>query len=342
MTAFTVERGAVGSIQSQKNPNVTDATASRIDRRTLAARFLAATSALAFRPDAFGDEACVFAAGRETELEIRVHGRPRYATCYVPSRYDARFAWPLVLAFHPFLQPNRSWERYVRLKHAAERHGFLLVLPRGSGWLAFRTFRHDPGSQPKKPDDYAFVAAILESLGSRLSFDRSRIYAIGHSNGGMFGHSLAATHPGLLAGLVAVSGLPSAVLTNNVAPLPVMIVHGTSDNITPWTGPSLMTPRFARFVDLDSTLSQWLRINGATIEPKISAYDRPGDQTRILRFDWPAPPAMAETVLLKIENGGHRWPDPQSKIYFPFTGEQSQDIDMLDVAWEFLSRQRLG
>lgn len=274
------------------------------------------------------------------ESVIPADGRQRSAICYVPSRYDSNTAWPLVLAFHPYLQPNRSWARYVESQAAAERHGYILAMPRGSGGLCFRSFRIDPDSQTRKPDDIAFVTQLVESLACRFRIDRTRIYAIGHSNGAMFSHALAAAMPGYLAGFVAVSGPPAEEMPMNTAPTPVMMVHGGADRITPWAGPSRFTPRFARYIDVESTLSRWRQINGAGEEAALSQYDRPGDSTRIVRFDWPAPPARAETVLLRIENGGHRWPDPRKKLYFPFTGEQSRDIAMFDVAWDFLSRQR--
>jgi len=275
------------------------------------------------------------------DIDLNVGGRSRSASCFVPDCYDPRFAWPLVLAFHPFLQPNRSWDRYVGSQAAAQRHGYLLAMPRGTGPLCFRSFRIDPARQPRKPDDVAFVTDLVNCLSGRFSIDRSRIYAIGHSNGAMFSHTLASASPGLLAGMVTVSGPAAVQLPLETLPTPVMMVHGSADRITPWTGPSRFTPRIARFVDVDTTLATWRQINGALEDASLSHYDRAGDETRIFRYDWPAPPARAETVFMRVENGGHRWPDPEKKRYFPFTGEQSQDVQMFDIAWEFLSRQRL-
>lgn len=314
-----------------------------INRRALAMRVAAsvvATSRAAVPGRvAIASQPCL--TGQSFEIELHVDGSSRSATCYVPSRYDPAFAWPLVIAFHPYLQPNRSWDRYVGSKAAAERHGYLLAMPRGSGSLCFRSFRNDPANQTRKPDDITFVANLVESMAARVSMDRSRIYAIGHSNGAMFAHTLATAMPGFLAGIVTVSGPPAAQLPPQTVPTPVMLVHGSSDRITPWTGPSRFTPRFARYIDVETTVALWRQINGAVDAAMVSHYDRVGDETRIVRYDWPAPPARAETVFLRVENGGHRWPDPQKKLYFPFTGEQSQDIEMFDVAWEFLGRQRL-
>jgi poly(3-hydroxybutyrate) depolymerase len=59
-----------------------------------------------------------------------------------------------------------------------------------------------------------------------------------------------------------------------------------------------------------------------------------------VRHDWPAPPALAETVMIQIGEGGHRWPALNKQIYFPSTGNQSRDLDMTTLAWDFLSRQK--
>lgn len=314
-----------------------------INRRALAKRFAASALATcgAAAPARVSLASDSGLPGLAFDIELMVDGSRRSASCYVPSQYDPAFAWPLVIAFHPYLQPNRSWDHYVGSKAAAQRHGYVLAMPRGSGSLCFRSFRNDPAHQPRKPDDITFVANLVDSMATRVSIDRGRIYAIGHSNGAMFTHTLATVIPGFLAGIVTVSGPPAAQLPPNTIPTPVMMVHGSSDSITPWTGPSPLTPRFARYIDVDTTLALWRQINGAVAEPTLTQYDRAGDATRIIRYDWPAPPARAETVFLRVENGGHRWPDPRKKLYFPFTGEQSQDIEMFDVAWEFLGRQRL-
>jgi len=139
---------------------------------------------------------------------------------------------------------------------------------------------------------------------------------------------------------VSVSGTPARPLAAATLPTPVMMVHGTTDPITPWTGPAPRTPKFIHFQDVNSTLAQWRSINGSAIEPVSTIYDRPGDRTHILRHDWPAPPALAETVMIQIEEGGHRWPALNKQIYFPRTGNQSRDVDMTTLAWEFLSRQK--
>ena len=273
-------------------------------------------------------------------IRLTVDQRDRSYRLYQPATCRPGFAWPLVLAFHGFLQPNRLFARYTDLETAADQHGFILAMPQGDGWGIFRSFNAGMRDDPNDPDDVHFTAALLADLQQRTTIDRSRIYAIGMSNGGMFAQTLAQQLPGVLAGVVSVSGAAVAPIAPQTPPTPVMLVHGTADPIAPWSGPSSRTPKFIRFQDVDQTIQQWRAINGsADTAAQLTIYDQPGDTTHVLHHLWPAPPAIVETALVQVQNGGHRWPGPQRGHYFPMTGQHSRDIHLNDLAWSFLSRQ---
>lgn len=279
--------------------------------------------------------------GTIQKISLCVDQRERSCLFYQPAACNHGSHWPLLMAFHGYLQPNRRFERYAELKSAADRHGFLLALPQGEGWAMFRSFNAGMRDDANDPDDARFIAALLGELHQFAPIDPSRIYAIGMSNGAMFTHTLAQQLPGVLAGFVAVSGTSAMPINPATPPTPMMLVHGTHDPIAPWTGPTPRTPRFIKFQDVDSTINQWRGVNGsATVNSELSVYDLPGNETCVVRHLWPAPPGIVETVLLQVENGGHRWPALSPKHYFPLTGTQSTDISLNDVAWEFLSRQR--
>ena len=274
------------------------------------------------------------------DVRLAVEGRIRSYFFYLPPTDQPAMARPLLLGFHPYLQPNRMWERYIGLKAAADRYGFILAMPKGEGWGMFRSFNAGLVNDPYDPDDLLFTATMINDIASRVAIDRSRIYAMGMSNGGMLTHALTQGLPGLLAGIVSVSGTPGSPLAGDTLATPVMMVHGTTDPITPWSGPSRLTPKFIHFQDVDSTLAQWRTINGCTANADLRLYDRPGDKTQIICHRWPAPPALAETVLVQVLKGGHRWPALEKQRYFPRTGNQSTDVDMTAMACEFLSRQQ--
>jgi polyhydroxybutyrate depolymerase len=278
---------------------------------------------------------------RFLESRLCVEGRIRTYLIYFPTCYDQQRSWPVVMAFHPFLYPNRVFERYAKLSEAADRNGYVLVLPQGLGHGFFRSFNAGLRDDPNDPDDVAYTNALITDMQTRVNADISRIYAIGMSNGGMFAHLLAQSLPGVLAGLVTVSGTPAWPISRETPPTPVLMVHGTADPITPWTGPGRNTPKFLHFQDVDESFQQWCFVNRVQGQARQWIYDEPGDKTQVQTSSWFAPDsASADTVLMKIVNGGHRWPALRHRPYIPFTGKQSTDLDFNQVAWEFLSRQK--
>ncbi len=283
----------------------------------------------------------VAAPGQTIRFNLMIETRNRSCLFYRPLCCPPHHAWPLLLAFHPFLYPNRRFEKYAELRQMSETGRFLLAMPQGEGFGMYRSFNAGLRDDANDPDDFLFVSALLNQLHSSNNIDSSRIYAMGMSNGAMMASLLPQQLPGLLAGIVCVSGTPAAPVKADTSSTPVMIVHGTADPITPWQGPGKNTPRFIKFQDVDSTLAQWRHVNKADFDPEISVYESNDDKTTVIRYDWNHPRSAADLTLIRIEGGGHRWPSSVKKPFFsPFTGRQSTDIDMNAIAWEFLSRQQ--
>lgn len=279
--------------------------------------------------------------GQMIRLELCVEGRNRSALFYRPLCCPPGYAWPLLLAFHPFLYPNRLFEKYAELRQMAEHGQFLLAMPQGDGFGMYRSFNAGLRDDANDPDDIHYVSALLNLIQSSNAIDTSRIYAMGMSNGAMMASLVTQRLPGLLAGLVCVSGAPAVPVGPGTLPTPVMIVHGSADPLTPWSGPGPNTPRFIKFQDIDTTLAQWRHVNSADFDPEITQIDQTNDKTKIIRFDWNRPRSAADLTLIRIEGGGHRWPARSRKPFFPLlTGRQSTEIDMNRVAWKFLARQK--
>lgn len=279
--------------------------------------------------------------GQMVRYDLCVEARKRSFLFYRPAGCHSGQPWPLLIALHPFLYPNRRFEKYANLRQMSEIGRFLLAMPQGEGFGMYRSFNAGLRDDANDPNDFLFISAVVSQLQSSTLVDSTRIYAMGMSNGAMMASLLPQQLPGLVAGIVCVSGTPAAPVRADASSIPVMIVHGTADPITPWQGPGRNTPRFIKFQDVDATLAQWRVVNKADFDPEISIYDTTDDKTSIIRYDWNQPRSTADLSLIRIEGGGHRWPSYVKKPFFsPFTGRQSTDIDMNAIAWEFLSRQK--
>ena len=80
-----------------------------------------------------------------------------------------------------------------------------------------------------------FIVEVIE----RYGVDPTAVYLLGFSQGAMIGLSMALLNPGLIAGVVALSGraLPEtiAMITDrtSLAGLPILLSHGTADVVLP-------------------------------------------------------------------------------------------------------------
>jgi polyhydroxybutyrate depolymerase len=164
---------------------------------------------------------------------LRVGRTTRVYRLLVPTSVDLGKPAPLVVAFHGMLIDNKDvMPKYTRLNETAQRHAFIVAYPNALG-----------GSWGLAPDkvlaDIAFFDALLARLAATYRIDADRVYVLGMSNGGYFAHLLARERSTTIAAAASHSG-PLGLQTlggiNAARKFPVLIVHGTADNIFPVTG----------------------------------------------------------------------------------------------------------
>jgi poly(3-hydroxybutyrate) depolymerase len=132
----------------------------------------------------------------------------RYAL-YLPAKYNARRAWPLILAFDPGARGIRAVEQY---QVAAETFGYIIA--------ASNVSRN--GSWPISMDA---ARAMAVDVTSRFSIDEKRVYTAGMSGGARVAMGVALSSNGLVAGVIASSaGFPDS----NPAKAAPFVVFGTA------------------------------------------------------------------------------------------------------------------
>ncbi|MEM9188296.1 MAG: hydrolase [Myxococcota bacterium] len=231
------------------------------------------------------------------------------------------------------------------LRAKADEEGFVLVAPSGIGgfWSA--------GSccGPQAVDDVGFVRAVIDDVASRVCLDPRRVFATGHSNGGMMAYRLACELSDRIAAVAPSAGY--LVNINNgrqgapveppttiyeclpTRPVPVLTVHGTGDTCAPieggpvTCGGTLLRPPVAHGVDI------FRDRNGCTGEGTVSFEN---GAARCLSY---APCREgSDVVYCTVENGGHTWfgnlgmTNPEE-----FGGVYSDDLIMQNAAWDFFA-----
>ena len=293
--------------------------------------------------------ACATGGGpRLTEVEMNVDGTTRTAVVKVPLAATGTDPLPVVLSFHGGgeLAENRpEVDGFMTLGY---QNGFVSVYPQGlvgdagpvsgvTGWDIEATSVDEP----------AFVAALLDELGTQVCIDESRVYAAGISNGGAMALLLACELSDRIAAVASVEG---AVLepgcSGDPSPVPTIAFHGLDDTIVPYAGSTSSGGGFPPVLDV---MAARAAINGCTGDPTVETVSPTAE-----RSSWNG--CTAPVVLYTLGNHGHAWPghplpvsQDQLASYIPpnmsgaLTADEfaanmlltNIDIDASDLIWEF-------
>jgi polyhydroxybutyrate depolymerase len=272
-------------------------------------------------------------------------GKQRSYVMHVPAGLSGEKPVPVVLVLHGAGMNGKLMVSFSGMNAEAERSGFVVVYPNGTGALGtFLTWNSGgvPGRDGSgQPDDVGFLRLVLDDLESQLPVDRRRVHAAGLSNGGMMVYKLAAELSDRIASVAAVAGTMTTPDPAPLRPVPVLHVHGTADRIVPYRGSGRAGPRAVGFRSVEETVRTWSQLNGCpgeAVREELADVD-PGDGTRVTRHVWGPGRGGAEVVLLQVSGGGHTWPGQVPTV--TFIGKSTRDIDGNAVIWEFFRRHPL-
>ena len=187
-------------------------------------------------------------------------GLTREYIVYLPSTYDGSSALPVVLNFHGFGGLASDYITEADMRPQADSDTFLLIYPQGACLDGFSHWNASlPGGDNKSDvDDLGFIGALIDQLTSDYNIDEERIYACGYSNGGMMSYALACYQSERIAAIGSVSGsmLDQSSTCVPSHPMPLIKLHGTSDDVLPYNGGS-------DYTSAQSTVDYWANFNNA-------------------------------------------------------------------------------
>ncbi len=283
----------------------------------------------------------------DLELTLEIGGRTRRALVHAPRSYRFGTPTPVVLAFHGGGGNAESLIEMSRLDETADREGFLVVYPDGTGRFARRLLTWNAGlccgwAAENGIDDVAFVRALLDDLTRRASVDPDRIYATGMSNGAMMCYRLAAELSDRIAAIAPVAGGTGLPDPKPGRPVPIVHFHGTADQNYPFEGGvGDRSLSGTDFVSIPKTIAAWVAIDGCPAEPEVTRLPDATDDDRTVRRERYGPGKDgAEVVLYVIEGGTHSWPG--GPVFREgLLGEPTTDISANDIMWAFFQAHPL-
>ena len=266
-------------------------------------------------------------------------GRPYRV--FVPTRTVVASPQPVVLMFHGgggnatgtlsiTCPPNAANQPDLTspdcLQQLAEREGFVLVVPNGSGTPSdpeFRTFNAGGGQGPWQcvsglacatgVNDEGYVRAVLDQLNGWINVDTRATFATGLSNGAALAHRLACTLSSRIVAIASVGGVNQFAVTapcQPERPVAVLQIHGTadpcwtyeeSDRVCVGVGSGLK-------VGVDASAAAWAARLGCSATPAVVREpDRNADGLQTVSTTWRD--CRAALVTLRVEGAGHTWPN---------------------------------
>lgn len=269
-----------------------------------------------------------------TSIKITSSGEKRSYRLYVPSSYNPEVPSPLVICIHGLAQWPANQAQVSRWNSLADKHGFIVVYPRGTGFpLRWRTrFLNDEIDGPDK--EVVFFTELLDKLQDEYNIDPNRVYANGLSNGGGMTFLLSCQLSERIAAVGMVAGAYSYPWEScqPARPVPAVIFHGTADPIVPYTGGpvrsgTVQLPDIPCWV---ATLAQYYGCTGDTVS--LPAH---GEVSGIAYIG-----CSADVHFYTIAGGGHSWPGGG---YLPkfIVGHKTEDIDATRTMWDFFQAHPL-
>jgi polyhydroxybutyrate depolymerase len=278
----------------------------------------------------------------ETTHSLQVDGRERTYVVQAPANPTGLL--PVVFFFHG---GSGSGEGIAAkgFREMTAKENFIAVYPSGwkNNWNDGRNAARIV-SQQEGVDDVKFVRAVVADLEKRHSFDRSRIFATGVSNGGIFSHYLAAKASDLFTGIAPVIGglaEPVAGSFRPSHPISLMVIQGDEDPLVPINGGAIANnDRGGRVISTDDMLKLYLKLNsvsGAPLKSEIPNTD-PEDGCRTFVSRYPPSKMGAKVEYWLVQGGGHTMPGGRQMATSPResrVGRTCRDFDGLQAIWDF-------
>ena len=274
--------------------------------------------------------------------ELDWGGRRRSYTVHVPPGYVSGTPMPLVVALHGGGGNARSNAVQTGFNDEADRSGFIVVHPDGTGekrpllnalgrghfytWNAGTCCGY---AVQQNVDDVGFIRAMLAELQREYAIDAKRIYASGLSNGGMMSYRLAGEMGETFAAIGVVAAAQTLFECKPTQPVSVLHIHGSADqNVTLPGGIGAKALDRTPKPPVMEAIEFWAKFNGCG--PAQTVQDG-----KVAKSIYSGGRNGSEVAFYLIDGGGHSWPGGERML--AMLDEPSQELNATSLIWEFFA-----
>lgn len=167
-------------------------------------------------------------------------GDARPVDIRVPPAFDDSREYPLIIALHGFTSNAFTHTAYFGLTKLVSEDQAIMLAPEGTTDALGRQFWNaDPvccDFTNKNPDDVGYLGKLIDDVLATYPVDRSRVFVIGHSNGGYMAYRMACERADVIT---AIASLAASASSQPTACKPerdvnILHMHGTADATVPY------------------------------------------------------------------------------------------------------------
>lgn len=233
---------------------------------------------------------------------------------------------PVMVYLHGLTEFINNVDNQFHFQQIADRFGWVIVIPQAltqSGVTMWNAAMNNSNI-----DDSGFLMALVDSLAEPYHINLDSVFFTGFSMGGFMTHRMAIEHGDRIAGCAPVSGLITFAMSNvtPVAPVRMLHIHGTSDNVVNYNGTSQV---FGGTLGLsvEAILEYWQNANDCDGEPETDTLpDTHNDGLRFIRYTYDC---GTDLEHIKVVGGTHTW----------YHNDTQYDASYMNLIHEFFTRK---
>ncbi|SIN94279.1 extracellular catalytic domain type 1 short-chain-length polyhydroxyalkanoate depolymerase [Chitinophaga niabensis] len=273
---------------------------------------------------------------------ITVDGLIRTYTLHLPPNYREGSDFSLVIAMHGGGGNGGQFESSSRLSQKADAAKFIVVYPngvKGDGLLKAQTWNAGgccDYARDHNINDVKFISLLIDHLVAKYKINPKKVYATGHSNGGMMAYRLACELSDKIAAIAPNSSTMVVTQPCNASrAVPILHMHSVQDNNVPYAGGVGTGVSKHYNPPLDSVFQVWSLKNACATPAQVIVNNNSYKLTK-----WTDCSNNTTIQYYLTKDGGHAWPGG-TPGGLPLGDKPSAVINANDLLWDFFQQYQL-